>query len=280
MNWWCSATGAEWTWQWQPYPGVWLFVLSLVAGYGAVRWRLLRAHPSRNWPGWRTALFLVGTVLLWLATDWPLGTLGAGYLLSAHTAQYLLLALMGPALVLLGFPGWAAEAAWNARAGRLLRGLVRPVPSLLAFNAILFVTHVPSVVDGLMPSQLGSLAIDLSWIVGGLWLWWPALAPERAGGLSPMGRIGYLFASTVPPTIPAAFLTFADYPLYGLYELAPRVGLSAHDDQQLAGLLMKFGADPVIWLAMAVIFFRWQAAITPPDSAAAESPAPAPGVSV
>ena len=267
MNWWCSATGAEWTWQWKPYPGVWLFVSALVAGYVAVQTRLLRAHPSMAWPGWRTALYLLGALFLWLATDWPVGALGAGYLLSAHTVQYLLLALMGPALLLLGFPGWAAELARNTPAGRLLQALVRPLPSLLAFNAILFVTHVPSVVDGLMPLQLGSLAIDLSWLVGGLWFWWPVLGPESEGGLSPMGRIGYLFASTIPPTVPAAFLTFADYPLYGLYELAPRVGLSAHDDQQLAGLVMKFGADPVIWLAMAVVFFRWQAEQSPAAAA-------------
>ena len=29
-------------------------------------------------------------------------------------------------------------------------------------------------------------------------------------------------------------------------------------DQQAAGLIMKAVADPIIWLAMAIVFFRWQ----------------------
>jgi putative membrane protein len=71
----------------------------------------------------------------------------------------------------------------------------------------------------------------------------------------------YLFGSTVLPTIPAAFITFANYPLYRLYELAPPVAqISAHTDQQTAGIIMKLGADPMIWLAMGIIFFRWSSA--------------------
>ena len=71
-------------------------------------------------------------------------------------------------------------------------------------------------------------------------------------------RIGYLFASTLLPTIPAAFITFASYPLYKLYELAPPVGaIAAHADQQTAGIIMKLAADPIIWLAMGIMFFRW-----------------------
>ena len=272
MTWWCSATGAAWTWHWVPYPGVWLLVLLLVAAYGLVWRRTRNRHRDIAWPRARIALFLVGAALFWVATDWPLGPLGAGYLVTAHTGTFLLLSVLAPCALLRGVPPEVLRQAWRS-AGRL-GVLVRPVPSLFAFNAILLVTHVPSVVDGLMTSQLGSMAIDLSWLAAGLWLWWPAVAPPDGGGLSPLAAIGYLFASTIVPTIPAAFLTFADYPLYRLYELAPRVGLSAHDDQQLAGLLMKFGADPVIWLAMGVAFVRWQAEPSPVDLRPPPAPAP------
>jgi cytochrome c oxidase assembly factor CtaG len=62
------------------------------------------------------------------------------------------------------------------------------------------------------------------------------------------------------PIVPASFLTFASYPLYSTYELAPRVGsLTALQDQQLAGITMKLGMVPVIWGALAVMFFRWAA---------------------
>lgn len=58
--------------------------------------------------------------------------------------------------------------------------------------------------------------------------------------------------------IPGGFLTFADFPLYGSYELAPRVGgFAAIHDQQLAGALMKVGNVPLIWPVIGVMFWRW-----------------------
>ncbi len=87
------------------------------------------------------------------------------------------------------------------------------------------------------------------------------VAPEGINRVRAPLRIAYLFGSTVLPTVPAAFITFAHYPLYRLYELAPPVGAhSATSDQVTAGIIMKLGADPIIWLAMGIVFFRWSAA--------------------
>lgn len=257
MRWWCSATDAPWSWTWRPYPGVWLFVALLVAGYLRLR---RRAGPARAaWRGRHTAAFAGGALAVWAALDWPIGALGAGYLVSVHTVQYLLLDFVAAPLLLLGVPaeGWAHLAA-GRRLGPALRFAARPLVALVVYNAAVLGTHVPPVVDGLMRAQVGSFLVDLAWIVGGLALWWPVLAPPAVAQVSPPLKIAYLFASTILPTAPAAFLTFAEYPIYSLYELAPRAtGLGAHDDQQIGGLLMKLAADPVIWAAMAVIFFRW-----------------------
>lgn len=60
--------------------------------------------------------------------------------------------------------------------------------------------------------------------------------------------------------MPAAFLTFADYPIYAVYELAPRMsGLSAAEDQQLAGLVMKIVGGFTLFGTASVLFFRWYA---------------------
>ena len=258
MTWWCAATGAAWTWTWRPYPGVWLLVALLAGGY-LIRRRRARAADPVAWPRWRLGLYLLGVLAVWIANDWPVGALGAGYLMSLHTLQYLLLAIIAPPLLLVGLP--LAPRSPDQRGDRFLRWAARPIYPLLGFNAVLLVTHIPAVVDTLMRTQWGSLLIDLSWLVTGLWLWWPVLAPDGIRRLSPLAQIGYLFASTIVPTASAAFLTFAEYPVYALYELAPRVnGISSGSDQQVAGLMMKLGADPFIWLAMAIIFFRWNAA--------------------
>lgn len=257
MTWWCAASDAAWQWRWQWYPGVWIAVGLLVAGYLRL-WRA--AGPGGTSRRERTWL-LFGVAALWAAIDWPIGALGAGYLSWVHTVQYLLISLIAAPLLLLAIPA-PVLAAWCA-GGRLagaLRTLAHPLAGLLLFNLALGVTHLPAVVDSLMRTQGGNFLVDLAWLLGGMALWWPVIAPAPAVRLSPPLQVGYLFVSTIPPTVPAAFLTFAKYPLYALYELAPRVPgleIAARTDHQLSGLIMKVIGDPILWLAMAIIFFRW-----------------------
>ncbi len=253
MTWWCSATGELWRWSWRAYPGVWLLVGALCFWY----WRARRQTGEPGVSPW----FLTGVLCLWAALDWPIGALGAGYLVSVHTISYILLALVAPPCLILGIPARTQEAAWRSRrwSGVLLLAQ-RPWFALTVFNVVLFATHIPQVVDTLMASQLGAFSVDLAWFGGGLALWWPVMA--RPPGRAPMRRplkMAYLFASTLPPIIPSAFLTFAAYPMYATYELAPRVYpiLTAQQDQQIAGLLMKLVGDLPVWFAFGVIFFRW-----------------------
>jgi len=268
MRWWCSATGEPWTWVWKAYPGVWLFVMLLATGYYLACSRAAEPRsgddpsgetPARPSPR-QVLCFVAGLTCIWLALDWPIGPLGAGYLASVHTASDILLCLVVPPLLLLGLPReLLVRAATASRFGAVLRFVARPLIAFGVFNAILFVTHVPDVVDALMPTQWGAFAVDLGWLVGGLALWWAVMAPApEVVRMSPPLKMAYLFAATLLPTVPAAFLTFASYPLFGVYELAPRVSeMSALSDQQVAGLMMKIIGDLPLWFAFGVVFFRW-----------------------
>jgi putative membrane protein len=263
MTWWCSATGAPWSWTWQSFPGVWLF-MGLVLG--SVAWALRRLEPLRFagddrpvQPG-EIALFGLGALALWIGLDWPVGLLAAGYLLSARTAQYLLFVMVAAPLMLLGTPRWLLRRLLRGRlAFRLARALTRPLVPFLFFNAVLVGVHLPPVVEFAGGSQLTSFALDMLVIASGLVFWWPALA--RLPELEPLGypgRIVYLLLSVFVPTVPAVFLTYARYPIYALYELAPRVGgISAVTDQQVAGLMMKTVGGLILFTVMSVMFFRW-----------------------
>lgn len=248
MTWWCSATGLPWTWEWRAYPGIWIVVVLFAVILARSLGRDARG-PSR-----RAVLYgATAVIALWIGLDWPLGTLGSGYLLSVHTVQYVLLTFGAAPLAL-----HAVSLGAKPR-GRVARFLAHPLVGLAGFNLILALTHVPSFVDALMPNQWGSFLVEMGWLVGGLMLWWPVQAPAPTSRLSDPLKMGYLFLSTIPPTIPSAILVFADLPLYRLYELAPRVnGISAKADQQVAGLIMKLVADPIVWLAIGLVFFRWQ----------------------
>ncbi len=247
MQWWCAATGLPWTWAWQWYPGVHLALLLLAGGW----WWIGRAWPVRPWAPMITAL-----VLLLITLDWPLGKLGAGYLASAHSLQFVLLSgCIAPAL-LRAVPA-EAWLAWARRPDGTLGLRPHPLLCVLVHNVIVVVTHFPAVVDPAMQTQLGSFLIDVAWLVAGLVLWWPILAPAPLRRMRVFPSLGYLLLATVVPTIPAMMMVFASWPLYELYELAPRVSVhfSPNADLQLAGFTMKLIGDLPFWFAAAAIFF-------------------------
>lgn len=254
MQWWCSAQGLAWSWTWRPYVGVWILVAGIVAGYVALARRA--GGVSRG----RRAAFAGGALCLWLALDWPVGALAAGYLASVHMIQFLLVALVAPPLLLLSVPdtGWERLAARQTLV-EALRGPTRPLVAILLFNALVWVTHWPRLVDGLMASQAGSFLIDMLWLVAGLVFWWPVVAPvpARPGFGWPL-KVGYLILATIANTGVFVWLTFSHLPIYATYELAPPIPwITKREDQQVAGLLMKLGGGAVLWVAIAVCFFRW-----------------------
>lgn len=256
MSWWCTALDDAWSWsRWRPYPGVWAAIGLLVIPYF---WNMRGRFERRP-----ALLFGGGALLAWLTTDWPIGTLGAGYLASAHMLQYLLYTMVVAPLLILGTPEWMARRlVARLRLYRAVGFLTRRlwVPAL-AFNLVLIGTHAPATVDGLRQGALGNFVIDLAWLVAGLIMWLPVLIPLPELRRSGLAAIGYLFFATgFVPIVPGSFLTFAEFPLYRTYETAPRVNgfLTAINDQRIAGLTMKLGAVPIAWGVIATLFFRWQ----------------------
>lgn len=269
MRWWCSAVEVPWTWTPRPYVGVWLLCGGIVGWY-TWQWRRHRAtHPVGEPDRTHMARFALGIVALWIASDWPIGALAGGYLMSVHMLQYLLYTLAAAPLLMLGTPEWLAESVLDRlRLRRAWSVLSKPLVAILVSNVILITTHSPFAVDGLRSSQLGSFAMDMVWLLSGLVLWAPVINPIRSQTMTsaPL-RIVYLFAAAaLLPMIPGGFITFSPNPLYETYELAPRVGMTPIHDQQLAGVLMKIGSLPVIWTVMGVIWFRWYESDRSPTS--------------
>jgi putative membrane protein len=257
---WCASSDQPWSWQWIAYPGVWLAVLIPVVAY----LRAVRRNRSETTDRRTLLAFLAGMAVFWVASDWPVGTLGAGYLAWVHMSQYVLYVLVVAPLLLLGTPGWMAARILDRlhlrRVAKTLAGNL--LASGILFNLVLVTTHSPMAVDTLRASQLGSFVMDILWLVSGLVLWLPILGPLAEHRVrSAPAKMVYLFvAAGVVAILPASFLTFARFPLYSTYELAPRIGtMTAVEDQQLAGIVMKLGMIPVVWGTLAVMFFRWMA---------------------
>ena len=258
VAWWCSsAPGQVWTWRYTPFVGVWVVAGALLGGW---LWahrragRAVEAHHLRLWAA--------GVVALIIVSEWPIGQIGAGYLASVGILRWVVYTFVAAPLLLAGIPGWMIERLlpWGTRRQRAVSLLTRWPVALLVFNAVMFSTHLPAIVDSVKVYQLGSFTMDVLWLVAALIWWWPAIRREEArGAIHEPLRAFYLFASSVLMFVPAAFLTFSPLPLYGVYELAPPLwqGFDPVADQQAAGIMMNVVGGFVLWAVIAVLFMRW-----------------------
>jgi cytochrome c oxidase assembly factor CtaG len=263
VQWWCSAQGVPWTWKWRPYPGIWLVALAIGGGYWAATRGGSRTPSARR----RRLIGWSGVVLAWASLDWPLGPLAAGYLASAHAVQFLLLTMVVAPLILIGLePGMLDRPEPGGVGGAVLRVVTQPLTAAIIFNVIAAGTHVPAVVDGFMVSQLGSFALDLSWLFAGLVLWWPVVVSVPQRRFPTLFKILYLFLATLVHSGIANVMLFADFPIYSIYQLAPPMRtITPMDDLQIAGGVMMIGGLLITFGVMTGLFFSYVNRTTKPD---------------
>jgi len=250
---------------WQPHPDVWLLVGMLVAAYSTVVVRLAPRHVRAGEPAvttFQAVCFGAGALAVLVASDWPIHDLGEGYLFSVHMVQHLVYSLIAAPLLLLGTPTWLMRALLSPpRVLRVARALCRFIPATIIFNLVVIVTHVPVVLDAALNHALVHFLLHALVLLSALIVWMPLVSPlPEIPRFHPLMRMLFLFLQSIVPTVPASFLTFGDHPLYHFYEKVPRLwGISALNDMQHAGLLMKIGAGTVLWIIIAIVFFRWYA---------------------
>jgi putative membrane protein len=259
MQWWCVAGQAAWTWTWRPLPGVWLFVLGLYGAHRVVNRRWTDEAETHRAGRRRFAAFAGAAFLIWASLDWPLGPLGASYLASIHMLQFILVGVAAPALLLLSVPPAAFRALGKSRAFPLIRGVTHPLSAFMIFNFAMTISNWPGVVDTLMGTQLGSFALDLSWILAGLLFWYPVIVAFPHGErFAPIYKIGYLALNAFLIRPPFAMMIFSESPIYGIYELAPPLGgVDPLADQQLGGAIMKIGTAWIMAIGVIVVFRGW-----------------------
>jgi putative membrane protein len=244
---------------WHLHPDVWLLFGSIVAAYLIAARRHLAASGEAT-PRRKKTLFLTGMGVLWLGADWPVHDLAEGYLYLMHMTQHLLFTLIAAPLLIAGMPAWMLRALLAPPPiRRVFRFFTRPLVALIVFNGVLLFTHWPAVVEASVGSEGIHLALHVLIVASALVMWWPVMSPlPEMPSLSPPGQMIYLFLQSLAPTIPASFLTFGHSALYPVYAGFPRIwGISALNDQLIAGLIMKLAGGLLLWGVIATIFFRW-----------------------
>jgi putative membrane protein len=217
--------------------------------------------PERPVSRFEAGCFAAGLISLWLVLAWPVHDLAEDFLFSAHMVQHLVVMFLAAPLMLLGIPGWLMRAVvGHGRAFEIVRAVTRPFPAFVIGNAALILLHVPPIIAAQSSSPIVHGLMHQAMLVAALVMWMPVLSPmpELPRLIRPL-QLLYLFLHSILPTVPGAFITFSDTPLYSHYETTPRLwGMTPLDDQQIAGLVMKIGLGLALWAMITVLFCVWQ----------------------
>lgn len=255
-----AATG-PYRFHWNVHSDVVLFCIILEIGYlyTVTQLRDLMSDAGRVRHS-QVALFSSGVLVLYLAAGTPIHDISEQYLLSFHMLQHSLFMLVVAPLLLAGIPAWVWQALLRLpgmlRVGKVL---THPVVAFAIFNGTLLITHLPFFVDYTLYHHWFHFLAHVLLVATSMLMWWPVLSvvPELPRLSAPL-RMTYLFVQSILPSVIAAFITFADGAVYPFYERAPRMwGLSAQNDQQIAGGIMKLLGSLILWGFIAVVFFQW-----------------------
>lgn len=272
-------------WKFQWHPEVWVLVAFLTGAYIY----MVRVIGPKAVPVGKPAVtrlnigcFVGAMALLWVASDWPVHDIGEDYLYSMHMFQHMALSYLMPPLVLLATPEWLLRVLiGNGKFYRVVRSLCRPLPAALIFNTVIVVTHIPGMVNASVANGPLHYSLHFAVVLASLLMWMPVCGPIPEFQIGPLPKCLYLFIQSLVPTIPAAWLTFADGAVYKVYDKPVRVwGMSVQSDQQLAGAIMKIGGGIFLWVLIIYIFFRRFAAghLTANSYRRAPSDVTAPGI--
>ena len=248
-------------WRFQAHPEIWLLILFLI---GAYTYAVKVIGPQAGVPKDQTLsrknlIAFIGAIgLLWFSTDWPMHDISEEYLYSVHMFQHMVLAYFVPPLVLLAIPEWLFRAViGEGKAYRFVKRLSTPIVAGLLFNVVVMITHIPGLVNRSAESSPLHYAMHILVVSTALCMWAPICSPAKEFHIGYAGKTIYLFLMSVVPTVPAAWLTFAEDSVYKHYDIPIRVwGLSTETDQQLAGAVMKTGGSLFLWAIVIFIFFK------------------------
>lgn len=247
-------------WRFQAHPEVWLLVGGLVAAFiYAIKVVGPKVAPEGQVIS-RTQLrtFIVMIALLWLSSDWPMHDLAEEYLYSMHMVQHMILTYMVPPLALLATPEWLFRLLiGKGKVYRVVRAATLPVVGVVVYNLTLLLTHTPELVNRSADGGPLHYSLHVLVVTTSLMFWTPVCGPIREWHMSDGAKMIYLFGTSLIPTIPAGWLTFAEGSVYDHYDHPVRVwGVSMLSDQQAAGGIMKLGGSIFMWMIIIYIFFR------------------------
>jgi len=239
--------GPDEIWRAWNFDPVLLFALAVVA----IRYTTVGAWLIRR----QRCSFYFGWALLSFALVSPICNLGVS-LFSAREGQHMLMTLVAAPLLVCG----KVEVVAPRFVVRRIFDRVDPVVASFTYAALLWLWHVPALYESTFRSSITYWAMHGSLMVASLFLWRGILSAREgtfqapAAALLSLGQMSALGAA----------LVLSGRPFYAAHVHSAQIwGMSALEDQQLAGILMWVPACTVFIAATLWTFSRSLAFFAP-----------------
>ncbi|SFD83066.1 putative membrane protein [Lentibacillus persicus] len=235
--------------------------------------------------GLQQFFFYGGLVILYAVKGGPVDLL-SHIMLTAHMIQMALYYIVFPIFIIKGIPTWLwKKMVYRPVVQPVLKFLSIPLISLLLFNTLFSLYHLPAIFDFAKSSQAAHSSISVIILIAAFIVWWPILTPlKEFDRISPLGKIFYIFANSVLITPACVLIIFADTPVYAAYTqdgawlqalalcvptgvlqgLTPAISgpemfspMSTLEDQQLGGIIMKIMQEITYGIILGRVFFKW-----------------------
>jgi putative membrane protein len=251
------ALPLDYSWTFAP------IVLVALAGYLGVyvaRWRTSRREGgARAASGWRLAAWCGGVATLFVALISPVDVLGE-QLATMHMVQHLLIADIAAILLTLGLTRHILRPATRRihRIEQAAGPFASPWFGVVAYVGAMWLWHIPALYDAALQHSFVHTLEHLTFGAAGLLYWWHLLSPIRSRlRLAGMGPVAYMASTKILVGFLGIALAFAPELIYDAYDHpGTRWGMTALDDQHVAGLVMALEQSIVMGIALAWLFAR------------------------
>lgn len=242
-------------------PAVFIFAVLVGALYfyliGPGRARFADSGPVEG----RKKFYMISALLtFYIGQGSPLAYYGHHELFSAHMMQQSLLYLLMPPLIYLALPVWMVQPLFSkAWMKKWVRPLTNPLFAVFLFNMLFSIYHIPMIFDSTMSNPYLHYGYHAMLMITAFHMWFPIFCPvPEWNRLSSLSKLGYIFVDGVLLTPACACIIFANSIIYQSYAHSGQLGLlSAYEDQQLGGTVMKIMQEIIYGFALAYIFFKW-----------------------
>lgn len=228
-------------------------------------------------------MFVSGAFLFYFVQGGPSNLLGH-MMFTFHMINMSVSYLIVPPLVLLGIPEFLWRKMFSAHFWKKLSLFMNPIISLVLFNMLFSIYHIPMVHDYVMTHFTVHRIYYTILLLTAFLMWWQIATPVKEWSrLTDLKKMGYVFANGMLLTPACALIIFSNSSLYAIYS-DPNVWATAMgycipgdtswllqefsgpqffntmdvvEDQQLGGIVMKLVQELMYGIILAYIFKIW-----------------------